>query len=233
MMKLFKTKLELTLSSIMLALYIIAIIIFSILYFLEIIKSPKIEPLIGGGLVSLIAVFIQFIMQYQDFKNNEKLTKSGVVKFLERRDDKDYYEKIIKTTKEKLNLLFYTGKRFSEDFCQDFDGDNAIIEALKRGVKIRLLLIDESLLPDDEKDNFRIAENNFKKIKSKYKDNFDYRYYKHIQTHNIFMNESSAIIGPYFHKKKSKYSNSIHFKSNSPYVTDFINFFETEWEECT
>jgi hypothetical protein len=229
-MSLFNRKKEITFSQLLLLFYIIIIITLAALYFLDIIESTKIQPLIGGGLVSAIAVFAQFIMQYKDFYNNEELKANGVVKFLERRDDKSYYEIIINETKEKLDLLFYTGKRFSEDFCQDFEGDNAIVKALEKGVNIRVLLINKSMLPEDEYSNFDIAEKNFKRLKSKYKGKFNLKYYNHIQTHNIFSNEKISIIGPYFHNKKSKYSNSIHFLKSSPYVKDFECFFESEWD---
>lgn len=169
-------------------------------------------------------------MQFKDYNNNEELKANGVVKFLERRDDKNYYKKVINKTKGKLDLLFYTGKRFSEDFCQEFDGDDEILKALNRGGVIRILLIDKSILPSDEYANFDIADNNFKRLQDTFKEQFQVKYYNHIQTHNIFSNESMSIIGPYFHNKKSKCSNSIHFLKSSPYVKDFEQFFESEWD---
>lgn len=230
MSNIFNKKKEITFSTILLIFYTLLIIILAFLYFFDIIVSPKLQPLIGGGLVSAIAVFAQFIMQYKDYYNNEELKSNGVVKFLERRDDKLYYEKIINETNKNLNLLFYTGKRFSEDFCQDFEGDNAVVKALERGVRIKLLLIEKSLLPPDEHANFEISKSIFTKLKSKYNELFEIKYYNHIQTHNIFSNENLSIIGPYFHNKRSKYSNSIHFTKTSPYVKDFEDYFTNEWE---
>lgn len=228
MSKIFNMKKEITFSQVILILYIFLIITLSVLYACDIVTSPKLQPLLGGGLVTAIAVFVQFIMQFKDYNNNEELKANGVVKFLERRDDKDYYKKVINKTKGKLDLLFYTGKRFSEDFCQEFDGDDEILKALNRGVVIRILLIDKSILPSDEYANFDIADNNFKRLQDTFKEQFQVKYYNHIQTHNIFSNESMSIIGPYFHNKKSKYSNSIHFLKSSPYVKDFEQFFESE-----
>lgn len=225
----FSKKIIIPVSKIVLWIYILVAFVLGLLYFFSSLLPQKLEPLIGGGLVSIIAVLAQFLMSYSDYKNNEKLKKHRIIELLERRDDKKYYKKLIKSANKKLDLLFYTGKRFSEDFCQKVAEDDEIISCLRRGVKIRLLLSSENMLNDNDKNDLRSAIENFKKIRSEFPNQFDIKLYNHIHCHNIFSSELDTIVGPYFYNKRSKYSHSIHFATNAPYVADYLEYFESEW----
>ena len=225
----FSKNITIPVSKIVLWIYVFAAFILSLLYFFSSLLPQKLEPLIGGGLVSIIAVLAQFLMSYSDYKNNEKLKKHRIIELLERRDDKNYYKKLVQSANKKLDLLFYTGKRFSEDFCQEVAGDDEIISCLRRGVKIRLLLSSESMLNGHDKSDFQSAVENFKKIKSNFPEQFDFKLYNHIHCHNMFSSELDTIVGPYFYNKRSKYSHSIHFATNAPYVADYLEYFESEW----
>ena len=101
----FSKKITIPVSKIVLWFYVIVAITLTILYFFSSLLPQKLEPLIGGGLVSIIAVLAQFLMSYSDYKNNEKLKQHRIIELLERRDDKNYYKKLIQSANKKLDLL--------------------------------------------------------------------------------------------------------------------------------
>jgi hypothetical protein len=191
-------------------------------------------PLVGGALVASISSLVHFGISFIDFRNNEKLNDSGVKKFLTRRDDKNYYKTLIESASKELSLLFYTSKRFCEDFCTDGDGDNLLIKCLNNNseLKVRLLVLSKNLIDECDKGNYTIAETSLKKMTDKFGERFEYRFYDHIPTHNIFMSDVDAVIGPYFYNKNSKYSHSIHFRADARYVQDYKTYFDAEWENA-
>ncbi|MBW3834625.1 hypothetical protein [Aeromonas hydrophila] len=225
-----KKKVTISLSKIILCIYILMALLLATLYSFDIITSAKWAPLVGGGLVSIVALLVQFITDYLDYVRNEKIINSGLVGVLERRDDKDFYRKIIKNSKAELKFIFHTGKRFTEDFCQAESGDNEFILALTRGVNVKLLLPEaDSIKNEDEKQNLISSLDRFIEIKRKFEDNFEIRLYNHEPHHSIFASDTDVIVGPYFEKRKSKYSQSLHFKTGAAFTLDYIQYFDEEW----
>lgn len=67
-----KKKITISLSKIILCTYILMASSLAALYSLDIITSAKWAPLVGGGLVSIVALLVQFITDYLDYVRNEK-----------------------------------------------------------------------------------------------------------------------------------------------------------------
>lgn len=225
-----KNEITISLSKIILSTYTLMALSLTALYSLDIITSTKWAPLVGGALVSIVALLVQFITDYLDYVRNEKIINAGLIGVLERRDDKDFYKKVIKNSKVELKFIFHTGKRFIEDFCQVESGDNEFILALTRGVNVKLLLPTvDSIKNENEKQNLISALEHFIEIKRNFKENFEIRLYNHEPHHSIFASDTDIIVGPYFEKRKSKYSQSLHFKIGAAFTLDYIQYFDEEW----
>lgn len=194
--------------------------------------DAKWAPFVGGAAVSSLAALFQYLVSFVDYRNNEKLKDSGVIKFLPSRGDKAYYQNLIKNSTSELKLLFHTSKRFCEDFCSNGTGDNLLIEALntKPNLKVKLLILSKQLLPEDEYAGYEIAQKILKQMQDKFGTRFQVKYYVHAPAHNIFLSDNDAVIGPYFEHAKSKYSHSIHFKSNAGFVTEYKEYFDKDWD---
>jgi len=226
----FKTKLKVPLSIILLTILVL-ISTYLVYLYSESELDAKWAPFIGGAAVSSIAALFQYLISFIDYRNNEKLKDSGVIKFLSSRGDKSYYQNLIKNSTSELKLLFHTSKRFCEDFCSDGTGDNLLIETLntKPNLHVKLLILSKKLLPKDEHAGYEIAQKILKKMQGKFGVRFQVKYYSHAPSHNIFLSDNDAVIGPYFDHAKSKYSHSIHFKSNAGFVTEYKEYFDKDW----
>ncbi|WP_448250278.1 hypothetical protein [Thalassotalea agariperforans] len=227
----FKTKFKIPLSIILL-LSLVIISIWLVYSYANSDIETKWAPFIGGAAVSSIAALFQYLISFIDYRNNEKLKDSGVVKFLASRGDKSYYQNLIKNSTIELKLLFHTSKRFCEDFCASGKGDNLLIEIMnaKPKLTVKMLILSRGLLHDDDKTSYEIAQKILNQMKSKFGDRFQIKYYNHIPAHNIFLSDNDAVLGPYFEHAKSKYSHSIHFKSNANFVTEYKEYFDKEWD---
>jgi hypothetical protein len=230
-MKLYNTNINISASIILL---VSLAIVSSVLVYLYIFTTfaPKWGALIGGAAISSIAALFQYLVSFFDYRNNEKPKNSGVIEFLSSRGDKKYYQKIVKNSRTELNLLFHTSKRFCEDFCSDGQGDDLLIDMLntKPKLNVKLLILSKSLLPQSEHAGYDIASVILSKMQQKFGDRFQVKYYNHAPTHNIFISDNDTIIGPYFEGVKSKYSHSIHFKSNADFITEYKEYFDVEWD---
>jgi hypothetical protein len=193
--------------------------------------SEKWAPVVGGATVASFIALFQYLVSYLDYRNNERLAVSGVVNFLTSRDDKEYYSKLISNSKSELNCLFYTCKRFCEDFCTNGGKDNLLIKKLENSpnFQVKILVQLKGELPTVEQPNFDLAQTCFAEMSAKFPNQFKVKFYSHIPTHNIFITDKDAVIGPYFNKEGRKYNHSIHFLKTAEYVTDFKEYFDAEW----
>jgi hypothetical protein len=229
-----KIKINVSLAKIVLVILIVTSLALLIFYWKGTI-SEKWAPVIGGAAIASFTALFQYLISYLDYKNNERLSVSGVVNFLTSRDDKEYYANLISNSRKELNCLFFTSKRFCEDFCTPAGNDNLLITQLETQptLRVRMLVQKKENLPADLHNNYDIANNLLLKMIDKFPERFQVKTYTHVPTHNIFTTEKDAIVGPYFHSKSGKYNHSIHFNSNADYMADYMAYFEKEWTDAS
>lgn len=51
-------------------------------------------------------------------------------------------------------------------------------------------------------------------------------------THSIFLFDENCLIGPIFDNLESKDTPTIVAKKNSPFVKDYLEYFDSEWSEA-
>ena len=197
--------------------------------------SDKWTAIWGGGVVAAITALFQYIISYLDYRNNERLAIAKVKNFLTSRDNKDYYTKLVKDAEVKVDCLFFTAKRFCDDFCTEGGNDNLLIKRLieNPNIKVRLMVQDRCMLPTDLQRDFDSINEKLNELSQRFGERFSVKTYSHIPAHNIFITDKDAIIGPYFNNKRSKYSHSIHFEESANYIKDYKDYFEQEWSDGT
>lgn len=195
--------------------------------------SEKVQNITGGAFVTMIAVTIQFLVSWETQRNNEFLKRNGVINFLDRRDDKSYYKKLVDESDEKINMMFYTARRFVEDFCSNVEGDNSLISALARGVEVKLLIASKEQVDKSEVNDLERTIEKLKEIKGRWNYPISVRTYNATPSHNIFSTENETIVGPYFHPAGRRYNHSIHFYTRAKFVKGYLIYFNDVWERAT
>lgn len=233
-MSIYKKVLKFKLSITILLLLIITILILIILYFNSDEKQVKYFQLIGGLTSGFIVVLIQFLFNWTDYTNKEKIKNLGVSRILTFRDDETIYREFIQTSKSRLWIMGVTASRFMQDFADDNRtraDKRVVIELLKNRVSVRILVPYVDFLPERDKSNFEIAKKFFEKVKGQYS-NFEYRYFKHIPAHSIFVVDEECLLGPVFPNIASKDSPCIQIKATCDFAIKYLQYFETEWENA-
>jgi len=209
---------------------LIAIIGFGFFYFNET-TDNKVGALYGGLMTGFILVLIQFFFAREQHILIEKIRKLGVVNIRSDRDDRKFYENLISSSKERIDVLGVTSSRFLEHFADDKshrDESKVLLQALKNGVKVRILITKPDYLAGKDKNLAENAQTRLESIKQEY-GNFYYEYFDHLPVHSIFRADKACLVGPVFPNVSSKDSPCVHLDVSSDYAKRYLQYFESEW----
>lgn len=219
------------LASIVFFTLLFLIIIFGIFYYTGNLESPS-TLLFGGLLASFIAVLVQFLMNWNEHRENEKIKSLAIRKILPNRMDKEYYESLVRGASKRVDVLGVTATRFLTDFLDENSNQhNALIAALATHshLRARILIADPAYLETEiDIGNANVVKAKIRQLTQQHS-RLKFKYYSHIPTHNIVCVDDEAIVGPVFPKKSSKDTPSIHASTNSPFVKFYLEYFEEQW----
>ena len=150
------------------------------------------------------------------------------------RDDRGFYQNLIKNSSRRVDVLGVTAQRFMEHFADSSQDSRrearVLLEALSRGVKVRILVPNKKFLrTDSDKTKFESASIVLKQIKSD-SQNFNYVYFNHEPAHSIVVIDDECLVGPVLPDVQSKHTPAIYLSNDSPYAKKYLEYFEKEWE---
>lgn len=234
-MNIFKQNIKIRITTVIIVSLIVAIIIFSILYVKS--SDTKISAILGSLIAGLIVAIIQFLIAWQDYKQTEKLKELDLIEILFDRDNRTFYEEYINNSKRKIDMMGVTASRFFKDFADDSPNatSNAkvLINALKRNVKVRVLLPDAEFVDENKKQDVIMVKSQVTAIKMNYPNCFlDVKYFKHVAAHSVFNVDDKCIVGPVFPEVESKYTPALFLRNSSPLAHKYLKYFEYEWNKA-
>lgn len=192
---------------------------------------------ISGSLAAgLIVAIIQFLIAWIDFKQTEKIKELKLIEILYNRTSREKYAELIRSCNRKLDVMGVTAVRFFNDFADTSIGapENAkvLLNAMERGVHIRVLLPSNDYLPVAKKNDAEKVNTKYEELKKNYNDNIEIRYFKHTAAHSIFRIDDKCIVGPVFPNLESRNTPALYMEKSSPYALNYIDYFEEEWKEA-
>jgi len=212
---------------------VIAIIVTSIFY----IKSDevnKLAPVLGGLLVGLFLVLIQFMFSWSEHIERESYQLLGLKNILKSKKNREYYGALIKGTKMKIDLMGRTCSHFLEDFADEDGGHTEtrfLYDALARNVKVRFLLPCPNQLDDKYRAAAEASQKQLEILKQKF-DNFHFRYFEHREYHSLFVADNDVILGPFFPNLRSMDTPALHLNRSANLPEKYLEYFQQEWELC-
>lgn len=200
-------------------------------------QEGEMTGLAGNLIAGLIIAIIQFGLGWFEYVQTKELKKLKLLEILYTRSERPKYEKFIKSAKRNLDVMGVTASRFFNDFA-DMDPaapDEAkvLLHAMDKGLKVRLLIPSDEYLPNDTKrEDAKRVKIKYEELKRKYPNNIDIRYFIHTAAHSIFRVDDTCIIGPVFPELESKYTPALHVMNSSPMALNYIDYFESEWNQA-
>lgn len=190
----------------------------------------------SGVASGLVVTLAQFFLSWADAKAIDRFRAMGVENVLSNRDEETYYGKLIQSARSQVDVLGSTAARLMQDFA---DGGSpkpekrALIEALKKGVEVRILVADPSHLDDREQTfKYPVARKLFNDIAAQYS-NFEVRYYDATPLASFVRTDHELVVGPLLPGVESKHTPALHVFNHSPYASSYLNYFEKMWATAT
>lgn len=201
-------------------------------------NDANVSTILGSLFAGLIVAIIQFIIAWQDYKQTDKLKELELIEILYSRDSRVFYEKYIKKSKRKINLMGVTASRFFSDFADD--SPNApkeaqiLLNALYRGVKVKILLPESDFVENaNKKQDVDKVKRRVTEINNKYPNYcIEVKYFKHTPAHSIFNVDDQCIVGPVFPELESKYTPALYLRNSSPIADKYLSYFDYEWDKA-
>lgn len=182
-----------------------------------------------SGLISgLVIASLQFLTQYLEQRTLSEYKRHGLIEFLANRKDAEYYRELIKGTSvgDQIIVVGVTCNRLLDDFANsDVEKSQDLLEALARGVEVKLLLpkisyLEEPNLSDFKNKTLQKAE----KITKGYPEKFKIYYYDFEPSHSIFLAGSRCLVGPIFKNISSKETPTIAFDKDGLFIKPYLNY---------
>lgn len=233
MRNIFKSKLSITVSAVVLTLLILINIIIGLLFFNNTFDNfPKVEILMGGLITGLFVSIVQFLMSWNSFRADERMNHLRIISVLPNRDDRTFYTKYLQTATTSIDIMGTTAKRFFEHFADEENhaskNSKVLFNRLDKGVKVRILLPQKKFIGPERQNDVDAVNSILVRLSKKYS-NLNYKYFSHQANHNIFRVDDVSIIGPTFSKVSSKNTPGIHIKNTSPLAQKYLMHFNEEW----
>lgn len=198
-------------------------------------EGSKLAPLLGGVATGLLLVIVQYMFSWHEHIERGRLRLLGLKNVLKNKVDIEYYGQLIKGAKKRIDLMGSTGSRFLRDFADSqgsHDEAKYLLEAMGRGVKVRLLLPEaEQLFTDESKASAKQVEEKLMELNKR--EEFECRFFKHPPIHSIFRADNDLLVGPFFPNLESRNTPALHVRDDAILSERYIEYFEQEWYQCS
>lgn len=235
-MKLFSKSLSLSIAGVILIVLSLVTVSIGVFYWVNFDSiPPKLSALLGGLIAGLFVALLQFVWSWYEFRQIQFVRQLNIKNILPNRDNREFYNRLIKQSRSRIYVLGVTANRFLEHFANKDSGRGdarSLLEALGRGVEVRILIPKkEFLLSPEDVRKAATSEARLAELKLGHQ-TFQYAYFAHIPVHSIVIVDEECIVGPVFPGVDSKDTPSIYAESSSKFVEKYLTYFEQEWTKC-
>ncbi len=185
------------------------------------------KNIFAGVFSGLIITFFQVFVDFETLKLNRVIKNSKLKNMLSNRNDKSYYEDLLKNATSQVSIMGVTAERFFRDFGSAEIDDNKLIDKLLNNeVEFRLLLTEKEGKKSDRAKDYR--------EKYSKNDNFNIHYFdkSNYVPQSIFIVDEQCILGAIFSCQESKDTSALHFfDKNSDFSKQYVDYFNKIWDE--
>lgn len=184
----------------------------------------------------LIIALIQFGLSWYEYITIDKYRQMGIKNIYDNKHKEDMYRDKIKKSKQKICLMGNTAGKFLEDFAYSDSKSllkKILIEKLENNVEVNILVGRKEIFIEQPKRlrDYARAKAIIDELLKKYPQTFKCKYYDHEPTHSIFIFDNECFIGPIFPNTTSFDIPFIHMYNESTFASNYIEYFNSEWEK--
>lgn len=184
----------------------------------------------------LIIALIQFGLSWYEYTTIDKYRKMGIKNIYDNKYKEEMYGDKIYKAKQKICLMGNTAGKFLEDFANlnsKTSSKKILIEKLKNNVEVNILVGRKEIFVNQSNRlrDYERAKAIIDELLKQYPQTFKCKYYNHEPAHSIFIFDKECFIGPIFPDTSSFDVPFIHMYNESIFASNYIEYFNSEWEK--
>jgi len=195
-------------------------------------EDAKLLGFVGGVLTGLIVYLFTYITLLRPIIELDGFHRMGIKALLSNRHEKDYYRRLLETSRYRVDVLGASCSRFVRDFL-DQDDDNALlIDALNRHrqLRIRLLIPTDAHMSEDVRNATAKTLKILATLKSSFGDRVELRRFDHQARHSFVVADDDLVAGPIFEDDKSRHAPAVHVLTRTLFGQKYSAYFQGLWD---
>jgi hypothetical protein len=190
--------------------------------------------LAGGLLTGLMVYIFTFITLLRPIIELDRFRRMGIKSLLANRHDKDYYRKIVSTSKLRVDVLGASCRRFVADFLDEDSDDAVLIGALNRSrqLKVRLLIPADTYMGQETQASMSATLNRVARLRQSFEGRVELRRFSEDARHSFVIVDDDLVAGPVFEDDKSRHAPAVHVAAGTPFGQKYCAYFEKLWESA-
>ena len=194
----------------------------------------KLLGLAGGILTGLIVYLFTYITLLRPIIELDQFHRMGIKALLSNRHDKDYYRRLLYTSRFKVDVLGASCSRFVRDFLDPDDDDAILIHALnrRRQLRIRLLIPTDAHMSEEAKNATAATIKTLVEIKGTIGSRIELRRFDDKARHSFVISDDDLVAGPIFEEDKSRHAPAVHVLTRTLFGQKYSAYFEKLWDSA-
>lgn len=191
--------------------------------------------LAGGLLTGLIVYLFTYVTLLRPIIELDRFHRMGMKALLSNRHDKDYYQKLLRRSRYKVDVLGASCSRFVRDFLDPDDDSAVLIDALnkRRQLRIRLLIPTDAHMSQEVKNATAATIKTLAALKSAFGNRIEMRRFDDQARHSLVIADDDLIAGPIFKQDKSRHAPAVHVLTRTLFGQKYSAYFDGLWDGAT
>ncbi len=197
-------------------------------------ENSKELGLVGGVLTGLIVYLATFLTLLRPIIELDRFHRMGIKALLSNRHDRDYYRKLVTSSRFRVDVLGASCRRFVLDFLDNASDDAVLIDALNknRQLKVRLLIPTDDHMGVEAKSGAQATLSRITALHQRFDGRVELRRFDDEARHSFVMVDDDLVAGPVFDDDNSRHDPAVHVATNTLFGQKYSAYFENLWERA-
>jgi len=190
--------------------------------------------LAGGILTGLLVYLATFLTLLRPIVELDRFHRMGIKALLANRHDKDYYRRLVKNSRFKVDVLGASCSRFVRDFLDPDDDDAVLINALhkNRQLRVRLLIPSDVHMGEEARSATAATLKRLTRLQQTFNGRIELRRFDDVARHSFVVADEDLVAGPIFDDDKSRHAPAVHVATGTLFGQKYSAYFESLWEHA-
>ena len=196
--------------------------------------DAKLLGLAGGMLTGLIVYLFTYITLLRPIIELDRFHQMGIKALLSNRHDKDYYRRLLETSRYKVDVIGASCSRFVRDFLDPDDDDAILIAGLnrRRQLRIRLLIPSDAHMSQEARNATAATMRTLAALTSSFGDRIELRRFDDQARHSFVIADDNLVAGPIFETDKSRHAPAVHVLTRTLFGQKYSSYFQGLWDSA-